>query len=255
MGYALVQTVENNADAASATIAVTINGVVAGNLLVVCVAGYNYTDADVSGVADDQSTAAVKAADKSSSTANNNCEIWYFQNHGGGNRTVTATFTTSNAQYRYITVSEWSGGAITSVFEGKAINDGTSATPSTGNLDVTPSQDGMLIIGLIHPNAVPTAAAPFTLLRYDGGSTNAHSEYYIQPTAAAIAATWTMSSATFGAVAASFKVPATVSPDLQFPRGLGRGLRRGLSHSMTMVNGLWRPRRLIVPVGLALQGA
>jgi len=41
-----------------------------------------------------------------------------------------------------------------------------------------------------------------------------------------------------------------------FPRGVSRAFERGISH-MVNLNGLWRPRdtRLMIPVGIALQGA
>lgn len=49
-------------------------------------------------------------------------------------------------------------------------------------------------------------------------------------------------------------------PDRGQPRGIGRGLGSGLLNAMSdgleFVNGLWRPkRRLLIPVGITLQGA
>jgi len=194
-----------NSDGAAATRTVSGLTISAGSLVVV---GLNhYTDISVTGVADDLSANATFAVARYGATGTKRCELWYFMNHGGGTRNFTVTYATS-AQYGYVCVSEYTGAALTDAFEGKASNNASGTTPTTGNLDVTPSVDGMLIVGHCTGYTNCAGAAPFTQIDVDGVSTWGNHEFYVQPTKADIAATWTQNSGGYAAVAASFLPPS-----------------------------------------------
>lgn len=204
MAIALVQSAESNSGA-GATNTIALTSIAAGNAIIICTS--SHTNITISGVADDLSVAGGLAVTAYDATTNDRLGIYAFLNHGGGTRTFTVTFS-GNTVNRYTVASEWSGMALASAFEGKATAATNGANPSTGNLDVTPSVNGELIIGFTNGDNAATAGTNFTLLQSDGVNTLAHAEYYIQPTAAAIAATWTMTSGNYQCIAASFKAAA-----------------------------------------------
>ena len=105
-----------------------------------------------------------------------------------------------------------------------------------------------------------SAGSGFTLLGSDSaGAAKTLSDYKTNSTTAvAHISAWTI-----GGIATEVKMAVAVAgtSDRHMPRGLRRGIARGLSNAREMVqdkiNGLWLPkdRRLVVPVGVSLEGA
>lgn len=202
---ARVQFGHTEAAGAGTSIACTVNGIAAGNLvahLVQCEPSGTVTLTE-----DDLGVDAVLAVARTG--GNQRIECWYHKNHGGGNRTFTATYEASH-NFRAIVSAEYSGVDPVSPLEGTANASGTSATPSSGNVSPTPTVDGALIIGICTPATLAVAGAPFNELFTEPGA-GATSEDYVQPTAAAIAATWTMTSGTWDALAAVFLPDLSIS--------------------------------------------
>lgn len=206
-----VQFAHAEAAGSGSTIACTLNGIAAGSLIVHNIA-MNDLAAFVTGVADDLSAAGSLAI--ALPTSLETLEQWYHKNHGGGNRTFTATLDTAHT-FRGIVSTEVAGVDTDSPLEGTASGTGNSAAPSSGNLTPTPSVDGALIVAVCTGDTVPTAGAPFIEIFSDGsGATNCEHEDYVQPTAAVVAATWAMAPSGNWAALAAVYLPGPATEDV-----------------------------------------
>lgn len=185
------------------SIACTVNGIAPGSLVV-----GNVTCGDVAGggatlstLRDDLNVDATPTTSVDWSVGTQNIYQRHWANYGGGTRTFTATFSTATAPFRGIVIAEYSGADTAAPLGPANTNVGTSAAPSSGA--VTPAKDGALLVGYAVTANLPSAVAPFTDLWQDT-TLLADSEDYIQPTAASIAATWTQTSGTWGAIVGAY---------------------------------------------------
>lgn len=186
------QAARNQNAASATTITVTLNGITPGALLVL---GVTVVDSvTVSTVRDDLVVDATKAAASSIDYVahGQRFECWYFENHGGGSRTFTATFSAA-ATFRGIQVTEYAGAATSAAYFDGSTATGTSTTLNSGAK--TPLVNGCLIWGQGHVDgSVPTPSGAFGSIDSEAGVNDVNWEDQIQGTAAAIAATWTFGS-------------------------------------------------------------
>ena len=124
--------------------------------------------------------------------------LYYIQNAAAGNYSVTLTVAASSGRDSYLAIScqSWTGAATSSALDSAFAQqqDKTStANPTTGSA-LTPSAAGELVLGnLITSAHVPTAGTYYTLT--DSASTTyLWPEYWIQTTATATNALFTLSS-------------------------------------------------------------
>src|SRR3954466_3614309 len=100
------QTNHNQNAASSATIATTLNGVVAGRCVFVYL--FYVNSSSVTSLKDDLGNSAIRAQQFNWAADGSFVEHWYFPNCAGGNRTYTATFSPA-ASFRTIHVAELQG--------------------------------------------------------------------------------------------------------------------------------------------------
>lgn len=186
------QFARNQSAASATTIAVTLNSIAPGALLVL---GITVADGvTISTVRDDLVVDATKAAASSIDFVahGQRFECWYFENHGGGSRTFTATFS-ATATFRGIQVTEYAGAATSAAYFDGSTATGTSTTLDSGSK--TPPVNGCLIWGQAHADTgVPTPSGAFSSIDSEAGVNDVNWEDQIQGTAASIAATWTFGS-------------------------------------------------------------
>jgi hypothetical protein len=223
MAIARVQFGKADASGSGGSIACTVNGIAPDSLVVV-----NTTCQDaatISSVKDDLNVTAALSTNTpvDQTSMSQRADQHYFEDYGGGSRTITATFSAS-ATFRAITAIEYSGAATSGVYDNGSSATGTSASPSSGA--VTPANDGSLFVGyIVYANTISNAA-PFTLV-WEDPSTGANTEDYIQPTAASQAAVYTQSpSGVFGALVGVYK-PAPPAKPLQYEKSLALQQRVG----------------------------
>lgn len=144
---------------AATSIAVTLNGVTAGNLLWVAV-GYESSSASVT-IADGGNT---WQAGPTLSNAGDPYQVrlFYAENVAGGNRTVTATFGAS-VDYRAIYVQERSGLSTSGAYEGgSSLRQTTGTTRNAGTYSNTGAGE-LVAIGMdFFTNSTPTVGSGFT---------------------------------------------------------------------------------------------
>ena len=212
MAVALVGTVSHNEDGSggtATTIAVTRNGIVAGNLVVVMVTCDDVQT--ITNVSDGTTTISTADVALDWTAGTQRMAFYSFPNHPGGNKTFTATFS-SAVDYRGIEVVELSGADTVAPFAGSASATGNSTTPATGNVSPTPSADGCYILAVAFGSGgqTPTPSGSYTELLHETVLQDSLSGL-AQATAAATGATWTIgTAATWGAIAAVYK-PRTVN--------------------------------------------
>lgn len=178
----------------------------AGNLVVVGTAAEG--NVAVTGISDGTTAGEIGPARLYYATPDESVELWYFKNHAGGTKTFTVTWASARSFPR-IWAAEFSGVALTSLYEGTASATNTPVTTlTTGNITPTPSRDGALIIAACWGNGgTVTAGDVYTNANQPNGETAGI--YYIQPTAAAITVTVTQSTGQKLMInAASFLPPA-----------------------------------------------
>lgn len=217
-----VGTGHNELAAAASSIAATRNGIVAGNTIVVAVQCAD-TFA-ISNVSDGTITNSTPDITFHWAGGTQNMALFSFRNHAGGNFTFTANFA-GNTAFRCIDIIE----LTPSQFEGSASSSGSSASASSGNISPTPSVDGCYIVGFAGDAAL-TSAGGFADLFNDPTIVGTDLEGLAQASKAAIAATWTLTSGVWGAIAASYK-PTAIAPvgfgGTRGPPGQGPRDRRG----------------------------
>jgi hypothetical protein len=199
-----VGTGHNELAAAANSIAATRNGIVGGNTVVCAV-----TCADtfaINNVSDGTITNSTPDVTFHWAGGLQNMALFSFPNHAGGTFTFTANFAGSTA-FRCIDIME----LTPSVFEGSSTGSGTSASASSGNITPTPTVDGEYIVGFCGDAAL-TSAGGFTDLFNEPTIVGTDLEGLAQASKAAIAATWTLVSGVWGAIAASYKPAPTGVP-------------------------------------------
>lgn len=212
MAITRVQSNHFQASGGAGSISVGLTGVAAGAAIV---GGASHDDvggtATVSSVTDDLAAAgAISHQFDDVSGFAQNFAHFAWKNHGGGNRSFTATFNVS-AAFRNIAVVELAGAEQTGTLAGPATHgSGTSAAPSSGN--VTPANDGAYFFGQAQGQSVtPTAAAPFGSV-LDETAALQNFEDYIQPAKLARNAVWTMASAFWTALVSTYYAAVVAPP-------------------------------------------
>lgn len=143
---------------------------------------------------------------------NDTASIWSVPVNGAsGSLTVTVTNTGGN-QYTTLGIFEATGQATSSLVFNTSGADNTTTTAFTSGA-LTPDTDGCLFIGAMTHNGSGTTQVPdspfSTLYREDSASNEpACSSYYVQPTAASQAATFTLGAARDGPVVLAVYRPA-----------------------------------------------
>lgn len=201
MAVTLVGTVgagHNENSATGTSIAATRSSIVPGNTVVVCVAVEDA--ATITNVSDGTTIITTPDVTFDWTAGTERLAIYSFPAHAGGTKTFTATFSVTQL-FRAIIILE----LTPSIFEGLASASGSSAAPATGNVSPTPSVDGCYIVGFCFGNTVLTSAGGFADYFNEPTINTSDTEGLAQTTAAAIGASWTMTSGPWGAVAASYK--------------------------------------------------
>src|SRR5581483_5084131 len=129
----------------ASNLAVTLNGVTAGNLLILCIvtSGPSTT---VNSVTDDKSNSWSRVVNRNFQSGAGGVEIWAAHNVAAGNTTITANFSASVTAD--IAAHEVSGAATVSAFDKSAAAGGTSTTPDSGNT-ANLSQADEYVIGFV----------------------------------------------------------------------------------------------------------
>lgn len=205
MPIAHVQTVIAGADPGGTTISVVMAAIGAGQRLLVARFLYSGgSDTRLSGVAGSNSGAFARKGgfDDGAGSGFAGEEWWVLAPSGGGAETVTGTFGASQSIAR-MTVSEYSGNALTSVPDKfDAVGFTSTATPVTPS--VTPDSDGQIIIGWGMAGDGSPTWAPGSGYTERAEDTSAFGTYavedQVQATAAAITADFTLSAAHSGLV-------------------------------------------------------
>lgn len=143
--------------------------------------------------------------------------IFTFLNHTGGSFTFTANFTPTS-QFRQIEIVEL---ANVEAVDGTSSGQGTSAAPSSGN--ITPTRDGGYQVGYGLGATALTSGSGWTDLFNDPTIITSDLEGRQRPDKSALAATWTMTSGNWGAVAVQYR-PLSV---LGYQAGLRTGPKIG----------------------------
>ena len=175
----------------------------AGHLLIVCVES---SSGSLSGgtLSGDSGTFTPRFSNVASGNGNQNVSTCgYIASAGGGGTTIT--FTKTGMTYAGITWDEWKNvGAFDTDAPPVVVSGGTSMAASP----ITPTANGDLIVSFFNTgvgNGTITAGGSFLTGAYNTFATGQF--YYVQPTAGAITATATASSAPYATLsyAAAFK--------------------------------------------------
>lgn len=151
MAGALVQS-NHNRNAGSATLAVTLTGVVAGNTLVYIGSNYNGGGGkNISGVAGGGATWTERSARISGNIA---LEIWVGTGGTGGSITVTATIASASDNAGIL--MEISGLDATTPFDVKADASGSSTSPESGATATLAQADSFKVMGMAHESGTIT---------------------------------------------------------------------------------------------------
>jgi hypothetical protein len=218
----------NGEGASATTIAVTRNGVTAGNTLVAVVT----CEADVTiSVGDDQSGSWQAAAARS--TGIGSLQMFYAANHPGGNTTITATFGAS-APFRGIIVVELSGLGSSPTAEAPSpnTNSGTSSTPSTVSL--TPSEnDAYVFAGLFHfDNAITGVSSGWT--HDDTSGTGSNMASIIVTAGGAQSNTFTMETSAQWMTQIAALIPTGAGPAWTFIADRGTAQNKTSGNTLTL---------------------
>jgi hypothetical protein len=194
------------------SIAVTRNGIVAGNLIVVFVTA-THSGGDITNVSDGTTTNSTP--DVTSAVTSSRLSLYSFPNHTGGNFTFTASFSASQSPLA-IAVIELQGAALTLPLDGTATGTGTGTSLSSGNLSPSPSVDGEYVIGAGVPGVLTTVGGSFADLWEEHAAYGFDVSGLAQSSHAAVAATWTTGSSNLWvAIAASYLPGGGVAAVLQ----------------------------------------
>lgn len=230
MAIALVQQNKNTANGAT-SVAVTLTGVTAGNVLIVTLGTYlNPANGLSSSVSGGGATWTRRGSRVSGRLAT---EIWEGLGGTGGSITVTASASTRDWA---AVLTEWSGVDATP-FDVTASGNGTSTSPSSGSTATTAQADELLIGAVSHQGSTISCVpgGSFTQLNdvLTGASTAVcGAAYRIVSATGAYSSDWTLGSSQIWTCAiATFKAAASggsVTAAIPFPKGQARGLGLGI---------------------------
>jgi hypothetical protein len=180
--------------------------------------------------------------------------VRYVMNAGAGATTVTMT---GGAIALRKHVAEFSGLATTNALDQVDVVASGTSTAATSDA-ITPVQADEVLISLV---STSSDVASFAIA--DGWTKVQETlrsalAYRIVSSIAAYSAAWTLgTSMEWYVMICSFKA-ASGAADRGMPRGMSRGMNRGVANAAhyTKQNHLWLPRerRIVIPVGINLQG-
>jgi hypothetical protein len=194
----------DNGGAATSSAVVTLSGVATGDLLT-CSLTYGNDGGTTLAVSD-----TLNGSWSVANPAHYNANIiqitgqFYFANTKSGTITITGKPSAAGT-WGSMNCQEWSGAATSGPLDQLTSADGTTANPSSGS--VTPTASGELILGDLENGIGPSAGSGFALIS-STPNTGLSTEYQIQSSATAVAATWTLAATGWTAQVATFK-PAT----------------------------------------------
>jgi hypothetical protein len=191
----------DNGASNSNSVVVTLNGVASGDLLT-CSLTYGNTGGTTLSVSDNVNGAwSVANAAHYNAVIEQTTAQFYLANSKAGATTITGK-PGSAGEYGAMNCQEWSGVATTSPLDQVTQQDGATANPSSGN--VTTTSGGELILGDLENVSGPTAGSGFSVIS-STPTTWLSSEYQIQGSAGAVAASWTYAASAWTAQVATFK--------------------------------------------------
>lgn len=134
--------------------------VTAGSLIVVC-AHTNNTARAISSIADSLGGSYGAAGATQTRASHGAGDIWFAKNSAAGANTVTVTFNGSlSGVSTYVCIAEYSGIDTTSPADGFAAANGSSTTPSSGNVTTTAADS--LVVGFCYAGGTASASGGFT---------------------------------------------------------------------------------------------
>lgn len=230
MAIALVQSASTLA-ADAISVSVTLNGVTAGNTLVIVVA-CNSGAPTLESVADSVGNPVSTAVSLAAAVSHGSLGIYYVNTASAGTHQITVTW--SAAEYTDIFVAEYSGVGVLDT--ASAVSFGASTTVSTSS--ITPSQSGDLIIfGLEQQSSGYTYSSytnGFSQQGVANGPPSAAWAAMVQGSAAAISGgTTSNGTAGWAAAIAAFKA-ATPPPQLSLSPSTLPGGTVGVTYSETI---------------------
>jgi len=134
-------------------------------------------------------------------------EVWFYCNYYGGSRTFFLINSPAQSN-RTIVVAERAGGDLNAPLDGTASANGSSATPASGNVSPAPTLDGGTLFAIAAGSAIPAPTSPLVDVWADSTSFSDTADL-LQAVAAAIGASWTMTSGAWEAISAFFKPAIT----------------------------------------------
>lgn len=202
------QSTHSELAATATTIALTLNGVAAGSLLVIIVGVVGSTTTTISGVQDDLGTVGVSVG-RAVYATNGYGEIWYIKNATAGNRTVTVTYSATITN-RYMCLIEADADTSSPLDQTAKKETQDSVNPNTAA--VTTLADGEYCVALSAgiPGTSLTATSPYGDV-YTPVTLNSWTigvEDRIQATQGATNAAWTAANSSWFAILATFKATA-----------------------------------------------
>lgn len=194
---------------AADAVSITLTGTAAGTLIVVGVAWYSEsgTVPTVSGVNDGNAYSSAGTEVTWGATSRNRAHLWYYYNASGGNKTITATFSSNNSGWRVINAASFTG-----VETGSDPKDGTmvsasgsSASASSGNYTNANAKD--LLIGWIASDSTDITSDndPIAWINTKAAEDGCLLQYLVVTTSAARYANATLTSNPWGASVIGFK--------------------------------------------------
>lgn len=231
MAFALVQGPTSSVESLTQAI-VTINGVSAGNQLVIAARWYHATATISSITISGESNATVHGSPTKNASLNNATgQIASLANvTSGGNKTITCTFSADLSSAGGITVMEVSGGDTAAFFDVEAGSTGNSTNPTTSL--TTSNANEMIVAVQSNGSADATAGSGYTLIALPNTFWFDEAEYNLDAGVAgsktvdfaAGSAQWMVKAAAFKASGGGGGGGVTYS---QLERGL-RGVTRGV---------------------------
>lgn len=222
-----VHTKNDSASSGLSSIAVTLNSVTTGDLLVACIGGDatggNYPPPAPTTVSDNVNGAWSNAAPWSSvnnSGATDEIGIWYHANSASGNVTLTASWSSAIINFPGIAITAFKGAATSNLLDqSAAVASGSTANPS-GNSITTTSNGELIYSCAVTASSAATAGSGFTGLD-TGTNSGMFDEYEIQTTAGAIAPPFTLSAQQWIIQTATFRNSAASCTNTLSMLGVG----------------------------------
>lgn len=219
MSGAYVNSAKGN-QANGTTVAATLNGVTAGNTLIVLfVVNNGFNRATTSPVT---SSPAETWTERIHSTLNDDISIYEASNVAGGNYTITCHEQGATNNTMGCDVHEVSGLVLAGAFDKSAAGSGTSVTPSSGNTATLTQADEYVFggAGRLTGTGSWTAGSGYNLRQNatdpTNGSAQASEDKSVLATTA-VSATFTIASAAWECVCATFKSAAAATESYPAP--------------------------------------